>query len=188
MPYWTTTESFELHVLHVEQLTDVDPVGGRLTAAPFFIPESIDVKEIEGLVIFDCDTNMVSSKYGFQVPALGIQCLKEGNILCIRGFCDNQIDDEQVVDCSQLLDNPCELKRKLECCRIELCVKENKVSVKFKDRAVTFLPKNKEHIALLNTMILEACEDCDKQKCKPNNMRGKRMRHSCAPDHYCGCG
>jgi len=186
MPYWTTTDSFDLHILHVEQLTEVDPVGGKLTAAPFVIPESINVKDIEGLAIFDCATKMVSSKYGFQVPAKGIQCLKEGNILCIQGWCDDvPVETEYQSDCA-ILDDPCALYKELRCCLFKLCKEAQKVSVAFRDRKVTYAPTSDSDKRRLELMMLEAKQDCDALNCEQNFSRGRRMRHSCA--RSCGCG
>lgn len=191
MQYWSNTEIFQDHILHVETLTGVNPVGGQLTADAFVIPPSIDVKQVEGLALFDCETSLVSSQYGFQCPALGIQCLKDDNILCLQGWCDEQSEPETYESNCVVLDDPCALYKELRCCYFKLVKEQQKVSVAFRDRRVQFAPKTDSDISRLYTMMKEAEAECDACNGKQNMWRGGYLGHSCIRPPCkggCGCG
>ena len=181
MSNWTSTDVFEDYILHVQQLQDVDPSGGQLQAKPFLIPDCIDVKQICGLAIVNCETRAVEPQWGFQInPALGISCLEDGqNILCITGFCDNpKTADEYESDCS-ILDDPCALYKELRCCWLKLIKEKCKVSVSFRDRSVRYQPLSEFDKQELRREMLEAKAACDECTGEPNFWRGGHLGHSC---------
>ncbi len=191
LPNWITSDFFQDKILHVEKLTSQDTSDGKLTFDPFEIPPSIDVKDICGLVILNCETREVT-RFGFQVPALGISCLKHANIICAAQWCEpEQLAQQQEYhsDCA-VLDDPCQLYKELCCCLYKLDKEEQKVAIAFKDRRVQFQPKSEASIARLTEMKLQAKADCDAVCGKENNWRGGYLGHSCIrhTGRPCGCG
>lgn len=174
--HWFTTDHFAPYILHVEQLRNVDPSSGQLCADPFGIPSGIDPRDICGLAIFDCETKEVDIRYAFQLPAQGISCLSDQNVLCLRGWCDDpETVEEYVSDCS-ILDDPCALHKELRCCYLKLIKEREKVSISFRDRNVRFQPKSEADKVRLFEMMMQADADCN---CN-SDWRGGRIRHSCA--------
>lgn len=190
MAEWTTTDDFAAYILHVEPLRNVSPVGGSLTADPFALPEEIDPREVTGLAIFDCETSVVS-RYGFQLPALGLSCLKSGqNVLTLRGWCeDAPTVEEYESNCESMLDDPCALYKELQCCYLRLIKDQEKISVAFRDRRVQFAPRSEQDKVRLFEWMMEAkgqCEGC------AGDFRGGSLGHSCRssynkPRRGCGC-
>lgn len=178
---WLSADDFEEHLLHVEPLCNVSPVGGSLTADPFAIPEGIDPRAITGLALIDCETGEVS-RYGFQLPALGVSCLKGQNVLCLRGWCDEAPTvQEYESDCAHLLDDPCALYRELQCCWLRLVKEQEKVSVAFRDRRVQFAPRSEADKGRLFQMLQEAKSECE--GCA-SDYRGGSLGHSCRVTAY----
>lgn len=177
--YWLNANTFKSQILHVQKLENISTVNG-LQADPFVIPDGINVKDITGLAIIDCDTGTVSCEYGFQVPAVGIQCLEHFNVLCLRDWCAGRDDSPALSDCD-VCEDPCLRYERLYCKYERLVCGETKVSVTFSDGAVTY---NRANMDKLEQMVSEAKAACEQKRGVSSSERGRVMRHSCSRRYY----
>lgn len=186
MAHWTNTEFFEERIIHVQELTGVDPSGTELIADPFVLPDDFDVKEAAGGVLIDCSTGEVATQYGFQVPLFGLSIDKTGTIMfCLRGWELGAQTIAQIYESNcDILADPCAVYKELRCCLYKLVKDQECVSIQFRDRAARFQPRSEGDKLRLERMVMEAKAECE---CN-TEYRGGDMGHSCAHSGGFGFG
>lgn len=162
---WSVPADFRRYVIHHETLKNVSSAAGPYTADPFSV-KGVDIKDVEALILFDCDTGIIS-KRGIQMPALGLfQNCADELIVCLTGWCEIAPTLEEIKPKWDFCEDACERYKRLACKLESLVCDQEKVQVTFRDRTVRFQPKSEYDKELLREWVEDAKAEC-MAKCNP---------------------